>query len=596
MRYRVGDLVLDTGTRQVNRGNKTLKLGALTFDLLLSLVESAPDLVTYDELAEQVWQGRPVTPETITQRAKMLRDALSEDAAEPRYLESIRGRGYRLIADVESLSAETTRKPARRVIYFLAITAVALLAALYLAARLPDEDPTPSVAVLPFVDMTDSGDQQYLADGIAEELINELAGLSGLHVVSRTSSFTFRGENEDLKAIGDALGVSAVLEGSVRRSQGDIRITVQLIDVTRDKHLWSDTFDRKQEDIFAIQEEIATAVAGVLGVTLGVGGVNDFWGAGTRSFAAYEAYLKRQYELATELDPEYAAAWGRLGVGIASTMWRHPPEDAPEIIARAFPNVMRAIELDPDDSRVHATFATLSCARKDWLSAQEAFGKALALRRDRRNLVSYANCLMRTGRHRVAQVIQTQADEVERMSRGTSRLRNFLDIAQGNFDAVREVAAQMQGRRQLEANLLVALNDGSLNDLRAALEAVPSTEPAKAELWAPVLATLDSPEDVLATLKEVYADSRRMWPSKYHDIALLAAYYDDPEFALQVFSRELQYTTIRLGALWYPVMSDVRKLPEFKKFVTDLPLVEYWRTYGWADYCRPLGDDDFVCQ
>jgi len=125
---------------------------------------------------------------------------------------------------------------------------------------------------------------------------------------------------------------------------------------------------------------------------------------------------------------------------------------------------------------------------------------------------------------------------------------------------------------------------------------MPDTEPVKAELYVPLLEVLDSPEQALAVLKAVFADKHNIWPDKYHDIALLAAYFGDPGFALEVFSHEMPYTTIRYGALWYPVMSDARRLPRFKQLVTDSNLVEYWRAYGWADYCRPLGDAEFVCQ
>ena len=96
-------------------------------------------------------------------------------------------------------------------------------------------------------------------------------------------------------------------------------------------------------------------------------------------------------------------------------------------------------------------------------------------------------------------------------------------------------------------------------------------------------------------LRDAYRDEDLQWPSKSHDIAMMLAYFGDPQFALKVKSEEVRASTVRLHALWYPVMSDVRQLPEFKKLVTELNLVEYWRAYGWADACRPLGDDDFTC-
>jgi hypothetical protein len=114
-------------------------------------------------------------------------------------------------------------------------------------------------------------------------------------------------------------------------------------------------------------------------------------------------------------------------------------------------------------------------------------------------------------------------------------------------------------------------------------------------LYAPVLAEIDSPERALSVLRDVYLDENLKWPRKLHDIAMLAAYFGDPKFALKVKSQELSSHAVRLATVWYPVMSEVRQLPEFKDLVTDLNLVEYWRAYGWADACKPLGDNDFTC-
>jgi hypothetical protein len=115
------------------------------------------------------------------------------------------------------------------------------------------------------------------------------------------------------------------------------------------------------------------------------------------------------------------------------------------------------------------------------------------------------------------------------------------------------------------------------------------------KLYAPVLSAFDSREMVLSTLRATYADNDSWWPSKLHDIALLAAYFGEPELALQAIGEEVRESFFRMYALWYPLMSDVRQLAGFKKLVTDLNLVAYWRASGWADHCRPIGDDDFEC-
>jgi TolB-like protein len=451
-----------------------------------------------------------------------------------------------------------------------------------------------SVAVLPFADMSPQGDQGYFADGIAEELLNELSGLDGLRVASRSSSFAYRETTIDLQSIAAALNVSTVLEGSVRKDGDRVRVTAQLIDVAGGYHLWSETFDRELKDIFAIQEQIATATAGALGVQLGVGGSNAFKGAGTVNFDAYEAYLRRDFERAIELDPNYAAAWARRGIEIASSQWVNMPEDAPSIRENAFGYIAQAIELDPESGVAQGRLATLSYGFGEWQEAEELHAKSLELNRNRSSLTGYANMLLRSGRLRKAQAVYEEAGLVEASPRSPNRLRNSGNIAAGDFEAARAMAAQFTDNRRFDTNLHIALNDGSLDEVRQALAAMPRNI-AGTELYGPVLEYLNAPERALGHLETLLTNSNLAWPSKYHDIGLLAAFFGDPELALEAFSREVPYTTIRYATLWYPMMSEVRRQPRFKTLVAQVNLVDYWRKYGWADSCRPLGPEAFEC-
>lgn len=595
--YRIGDVVIDAGSRRVMRDGEDLKIGGLTFDLLHTLAVCSPSLASYETLAETVWQGRPVTPETIAQRASMLREALADDAKAPRYFEPVRGQGYRLCAAAVPITPAQAVNSKRKGFAIAAGGLAAVALSVIVVARLLGGIAQPSVAVLPFADMSANGDQAYLADGVAEELINTLSELDGLDVASRTSSFAFRETTDDARLIGKELGVTAILEGSVRKSESDLRITVQLIDVDTGFHLWSDNFDSGEpEDIFAIQDQIAAEVAGALGVRLGVGGVNAFMGAGTHDFEAYEAYLRDDFAEAIRIDPNYAAAWAREGVNIASTMWVNPPEDAPAIIENAYEHVARAIELDPESSQAYGEFATLIYATMDWDEAQKNFDEALTRRRDDRNLSNYSNMLLRAGRTEEAAAIRNEIVLPELpYGRGPSWIQ--IDITRGNYAAARETNRLMDDPiRSTQNRMVLALHDGSLEDLHAAIDAMARTSATYAEAYGPLLDVLDSPEDSLAWLRVLFDDADNVWADKYHDIALLAAYFGDPEFAFEVFSKEIYNTTIRFFALWYPVMSDVRKLPEFRQFARDVNLLDYWRDYGWADYCRPISLEEFVCE
>ncbi len=464
-----------------------------------------------------------------------------------------------------------------------------------------------SVAVLPFVDMSPNGDQEYFGDGIAEELLNELVRLDGLRVAGRTSSFSFKGTNENLNAIAEALNVGTILEGSIRKDGDRVRITAQLINASDSYHIWSDTYDRELVDIFAIQEEIATSVAGALGVRLGVGGVNSFQGAGTQNIEAYEAYLQglasdrdekiRFLERATQLDPNYSAAWSQLGLNTGSIQqWYSSPGGAPEFLERAYTYVLRAVELDPESAQSISLLGTILYSRKDWIGGEVAHLKALSLLSDRPNLTQYGALLMRVGRSAAALKQWEKAEAVEPLGGLPSTYRVYVALAQGRFTDARELLAWFANHRLItQFRLSIALNEGDSEEFKAIMAAMPPTAISTTSFYSPVLSAFDSPEMVLSILREAYADHSRTWPSKLHDIALLAAYFDDPEFALRAIGEEVHYTSARQQVLWYPMMSKVRQLPGFKELVTDLNLVAYWRASGWADLCRPLGGDDFEC-
>jgi len=596
VRYKIRDLVLDSGSRRVTRNGKVLKLGGLTFDLLQALAEASPSIMNYEALADRVWQGRAVSPETLAQRAKMLREALSDDATSPRYFAVVRGQGYRLVADVEVLDHETRSKSARP--WLPAVTVILAAIAVYFAfhSQLGDDGELPSVAVLPFTDMSQAGDQGFLADGFAEELINQLARLDGLDVASRTESFYFREKSGDLREIGRKLGVAAIIEGSIRRSDDNIRITVQVIDVESGYHLWSKNFDRQLGDIFALQDEIASAVAGALGVQLGVGAVNAFPGAGTRNFDAYEAYLKGDFVGALQIDPEYAAAWGAEGVRIASTMWRNPPEGVPDIVERAYRHVAQAVELDPQSSQARTDFATITYVSAAWNEAEESYTQALSLRRNTYSLGHYANMLMRTGRSTRSREIHREREDMLRLPEQHPALRINVDIALGRLDLARQRAAIMGAEASRFTMLTIALNEDSLDNIQAAIDELPRNTPDYRELFGPIRDMLESRDTALSFLKELAGNSQIWWPHKYVEIALVAAYLGDPELALSVFESELYDTRIRYGALWFPVMADVRRLPKFKSFVIEVNLVDYWKRHGWPDFCGPRGEEDFVCR
>jgi TolB-like protein/Tfp pilus assembly protein PilF len=246
---------------------------------------------------------------------------------------------------------------------------------------------SPSIAVLPFANMSADKDQEYFSDGLAEEIINLLAKIPGLKVIARTSAFAFRGKELDIRGIADALGVTHVLEGSVRRTENRLRVTGQLIDAADGTHLWSERYDREMSDIFTLQDDIATSIAGALRVKLSKEAAPRRY---EPKLAAYEAYLKARYlqakatpeslelakqchEHAIELDPAFALAQVEVGFyWIAMTMFGRCPANKASLAARA--DAERALQIDPTLPDAHALSGYLSAIfDQDWAEAERHF-------------------------------------------------------------------------------------------------------------------------------------------------------------------------------------------------------------------------------
>ncbi len=271
---RVDDLEIDTLARSVSRHGSVLDLPELSYRLFLTLVRHAPQRVSKDQLIEEVWQGTIVSDETLSQRIRLLRRVLGEDSQQPRYIASIRNQGYRLIAPVTEPRAEAPERPSQVIRNFVLVPGALLLigAAILLTARFvtqiePDPDPDPgglrTLAVLPFADLSPEGDHGYFSDGIHEELLSRLSQVETSAWFRAPLCCPFVQRNSRFPEIALQLGVSSILEGSVRLMANRVRITTQLIDGESDRHLWSQTFEREltMHNLFAIQEEVASAIA-----------------------------------------------------------------------------------------------------------------------------------------------------------------------------------------------------------------------------------------------------------------------------------------------------------------------------------------------
>ena len=412
--YQAGDLIIDMGRRRVLRDAQEIPLPKLSFDLLLALVRAAPNIVSLDALVQQVWPNVVVGPETLSQRIKLLREALDDDSRTPRYIASLRSRGYRFIPVVVRDGNELPPVPSssrRRATFFAgALSLAAVVAALFVmqSGRRENTDvaakatvtalPAHTVAVLPFQNLTtgSENDSEVLAFGIAEGLLHRLASMSDLTLIARTSSFAAAAApTADAQAIGRKLNAKYLIEGSVQRSGERLRVTAQLIDAATGAHVWSLRFDRTLDDIFAVEDEITQNVAQALQVTL----TEPRHPYARFGIEAYLALLQgralvasrkpadageaiKRFEHAIEIAPDFAIAYVDLAnahVYLAHLRTVYLSDPNREAIERARPLVAKALQLDGTLGEAYVLRGFIEAFDGDLAQAEADYRRGLAL-------------------------------------------------------------------------------------------------------------------------------------------------------------------------------------------------------------------------
>jgi TolB-like protein/tetratricopeptide (TPR) repeat protein len=326
-----GPFRLDVERRLLFRDGAPVPLRSRGSDILCVLAASPGKLVTKEDLMEQVWPGLNVGENTIQVHVSALRKALGEDISGQRFIMTVPGRGYRFVAGTAERvhSAEPDAGP---------------------GLALPDK---PSIAVMPFQNMSGDREQEYFADGIAEDIITALSRMQWLFVIARNSTFTYKGGSVDIRQVGRDLGVRYVLEGSVRKAGSLVRITGQLIDASTGVHLWADTFDGELVNVFELQDRVTVRVVSAISPTLEKAEIERAKRKPTDSLTAYDCFLRakacmyqwtregndealRLFKRAREIDPAFACAysmaaacyWFRIASGWVSDLDREKAEAA----------------------------------------------------------------------------------------------------------------------------------------------------------------------------------------------------------------------------------------------------------------------------
>jgi TolB-like protein len=341
LQFAFENYVFDPDRRELTRDSKPIAIGPQTFDLLAYLLRSRSHVVSKNDLIEAVWGGRIVSDSTLTSHVNAMRVAIGDSGEEQRLVRTVARKGYRFVGEV----SET--KPRELP-----------------ALSLPDR---PSIAVLPFVNLSGDPAQEYFVDGVVEDIISALSRMSWLFVIARNSSFTYRGRTVDVKQVGRELGVRYVLEGSLRKSANRVRITGQLVDAPTAANLWSERFEGTIGDIFELQDQLARSVVGAIALQLERAEIERAQRKPTESLDAYDYYLRGMANLhrgtraaiedalplfykAVQFDPTFAsahgmAAWCHFWRKVNGWMTNHGQE-----IAEGARLARLAVEFGKDDA------------------------------------------------------------------------------------------------------------------------------------------------------------------------------------------------------------------------------------------------------
>ncbi len=390
-RLRFGDFELDVGAPELRLRGGAVRLQPQPLRILALLASSAARIVSREEIRSEIWgEGTYVDfDQGLNFSIRQIRGALGDDSESPRYIETLPRRGYRFIARVEELSPAVPRSPSGKL----------------------------TLAVMPFVNLTGDPEQEYFSDGLTEEMITQLGRLhpERLGVISRTSAMRYKHAESGVDQIGRELGVDYILEGSVRSASNRVRITVQLIQVADQTHLWADSYDRELRDILALQSDVSRAVAATIHLRLTRQEQSRLEDAQPVDPEIFQLYWKGRYwwnketeqnlrksityfQQAIERGPDSALAYSGLADSYLRLLDKHhlPPKDATALAREA---AERALGLDETLAEVHSSLGHIQLHELDCRAAEERFRRAIELNPSYATAYFYyANCLLALGR------------------------------------------------------------------------------------------------------------------------------------------------------------------------------------------------------
>lgn len=490
--------------------------------------------------------------------------------------------------------------------------------------------PEKSIAVLPFVDMSPESDQAYFADGISEEILNVLVKTHTLKVAGRTSSFQFRNRNEDLRNIGEQLGVENILEGSIRKANNRVRITAQLVKASDGFHLWSETYDRELTDIFAIQDEIARAITDALAIELKLTDTGESLApVSTRNMDAYDRYLEarglivqrldfpRAIELldeANRMDPKFAEGWA-ANAQVHALMPYYMNVSRDDVSAKAESMAKKALDINPNLSTAHSVLGDVYRDRFDWMRATASYLRALALNPDDIEAnEQYAQMLWRARYIDEALKYSARASELDPLSWLNQTVHATLLYASGDRSAgwavIQRVLEMTDRNRGLTLRFAInmSISEGKIDSAIEFVRDLSNSRDIRQRTNAPaakarfdlMIPLLNSREDTLAFLSTHMDESFTLGVnSPWTQDIYWAAYYGDYSLAEEIMKKGMlldeQLGTLDLSWFNYPIINPLLDSETYKALVRKIGMDDFWRENGFPSNCRPIGEDDFAC-
>jgi adenylate cyclase len=386
VRFLFSGYAFDTDRRELRHHDSLVPLTPQVFDLLDYLLRNRERVVSKDELVASIWQGRAVTDSALTTRINAVRAAVGDNGKSQRVIRTLPRKGFRFVAEVREGEPTEPR-------------AADGAAAASPALALPEK---PSIAVLPLKNVPRDPDQENISDGITEDIITELSRFSELFVIARNSSFQYKGRTVDVRRIGRELGVRYILEGSFRRHDGRVRIAAQLVDALTGAHRWAERYDRELADVFALQDELARAIATTLVAHLNKAEAERALLKPPASWQAYEYFVRgadilagywstvsvadlyesrRLLQRSLELDPNYARAYASLSTTWIIA-WRNRLDKDhlnPAALDEAHRMANKAVQLNPNLPQGHASLGVVLAWKRQHDAGVAEFEKAVAL-------------------------------------------------------------------------------------------------------------------------------------------------------------------------------------------------------------------------